>query len=179
MDLRWTPLLGSFVGQLFCVAPSIIKLWPPSSSHLSLLKLRTIYHYLARLWEKAMATHSSALAWRIPGMGEPGGLPSLGSHRVRHDWSNLVAAAAAARLLYFAWDSPSYTFVYSVSSRRKPVYHRLHLIYFSSLGIKGSPCLQSIVENRVSDICSVFWSFIMGSQVWFLLILHSWNLDNF
>ena len=36
-------------------------------------------------WEKAMATHSSILAWRIPGTGEPGGLPSMGSHRVGHD----------------------------------------------------------------------------------------------
>ena len=35
--------------------------------------------------EKAMATHSSTLAWRMPGTGEPGGLPSMGSHRVRHD----------------------------------------------------------------------------------------------
>ena len=35
--------------------------------------------------EKEMATLSSVLAWRIPGMGEPGGLPSMGSHRVRHD----------------------------------------------------------------------------------------------
>ena len=43
-----------------------------------------------------MATHSSVLAWRIPGMGEPGGLPSVGSHRVGHDGSNLAAAAAAA-----------------------------------------------------------------------------------
>jgi len=43
-----------------------------------------------------MATHSSVLAWRIPGMGEPGGLPSMGSHRVGHDWSDLAAAAAAA-----------------------------------------------------------------------------------
>ena len=40
--------------------------------------------------EKEMATHSSVLAWRIPGMGEPGGLPSMGSHRVRHDWSDLA-----------------------------------------------------------------------------------------
>ena len=39
-----------------------------------------------------MATHSSVLAWRIPGMGEPGGLPSMGSHRVGHDGSNLAAA---------------------------------------------------------------------------------------
>ena len=45
--------------------------------------------------EKEMATHSSVLAWRIPGTVEPGGLPSVGSHRVRHDWSNLAAAAAA------------------------------------------------------------------------------------
>ena len=44
--------------------------------------------------EKEMVTHSSVLAWRIPGMGEPGGLTSMGSHRVRHDWSNLAAAAA-------------------------------------------------------------------------------------
>ena len=44
--------------------------------------------------EKAMATYSSIFAWRIPGMGEPGGLPSLGSHRVGHDCSNLAAAAA-------------------------------------------------------------------------------------
>ena len=42
--------------------------------------------------EKEMATHSSILAWRIPGMAEPGGLPSMGLHRVRHDWSDLAVA---------------------------------------------------------------------------------------
>ena len=41
-----------------------------------------------------MATHSSVLAWRIPGTGEPGGLPSVGSYRVGHDRSNLAAAAS-------------------------------------------------------------------------------------
>ena len=41
------------------------------------------FHFQAL--EKEMATHSSVLAWRIPGTGEPGGLPSMGSHRVRHD----------------------------------------------------------------------------------------------
>ena len=54
--------------------------------------------------EKEMATHSSVLAWRIPGTGEPGGLPSMGSHRIRHDWSDLAAAAAAAitgKLFFF------------------------------------------------------------------------------
>ena len=47
--------------------------------------------------EKEMATHFSVLAWRIPEMAEPGGLPSMGSHRVRHDRSNLAAAAAASK----------------------------------------------------------------------------------
>ena len=45
--------------------------------------------------EKEMETHSSVLAWRIPGTGEPGGLPSMGSHRVGHNWGDLAAAAAA------------------------------------------------------------------------------------
>ena len=45
-----------------------------------------------------MATHSSVLAWRIPGTGESGGLPSMGSHRVGHDGSDLAAAAAAEQL---------------------------------------------------------------------------------
>ena len=44
--------------------------------------------------EKEMATHSSVLAWRIPGTGKPGGLPSTVSHRVGQDWSDLAAAAA-------------------------------------------------------------------------------------
>ena len=48
--------------------------------------------------EKETATHSSVLAWRIPGMGEPGGLPSIGSRRVGHDWSYLAAVAAAKSL---------------------------------------------------------------------------------
>ena len=46
--------------------------------------------------EKEMATHSSVLAWRNPGMVEPGGLLSMGLHRVKHDWSDLAATAAAA-----------------------------------------------------------------------------------
>ena len=47
--------------------------------------------------EKELTTHSSVLAWRIPGRAEPGGLLSMGSHRVRHDWSDLAAAAAIVR----------------------------------------------------------------------------------
>ena len=61
-----------------------------------------------------MATHSSVLAWRIPGTGKSGGLPSMGSHRVRHDWSDLAAAAAVFHcgegngtpLQYFCLENP-------------------------------------------------------------------------
>ena len=52
-----------------------------------------------------MATHSSVLAWRLPGMGEPGGLPSMGSHRVVHDGSDLAAAAAYTLKLHVYIDT--------------------------------------------------------------------------
>ena len=62
----------------------------PGKSHGRVAQGRTLlrnftftFHFHAL--EKEMATHSSVLAWRIPGMGEPGGLPSMGSHRVGHD----------------------------------------------------------------------------------------------
>ena len=57
-----------------------------------------------------MATHSSVLAWRIPGTGEPGGLLSMGSHRVGHDWSDLAAAAAVY--------SPQGSLVHGISHAR-------------------------------------------------------------
>ena len=57
---------------------------------------RLHFHFYFHTLEKEMATHSSVLAWRIPGTGEPGGLPSMGLHRVGHDSSNLAAAEAAA-----------------------------------------------------------------------------------
>ena len=55
---------------------------------------RLHFHFHFHALEKEMATHSSVLAWRIPGTGEPHGLPSMGSHRVGHDWRDLAAAAA-------------------------------------------------------------------------------------
>ena len=63
-----------------------------AKSQIQLSNFPFTFHFHAL--EKEMATHSSVLAWRIPGKGEPGGLPSMGSHRVGHDWSDLAAAAA-------------------------------------------------------------------------------------
>ena len=55
------------------------------------------FNFHFRALEKEMATHSSILAWRIPGTEEPSGLPSIGSHRVGHDWSDLAAATSGGR----------------------------------------------------------------------------------
>ena len=66
-------------------------------------KLNLVLQLTWWLWCRPFCfwTHSSVLAWRIPRAGEPGGLPSMGSHRVRHNWSNLAAAAASASELCF------------------------------------------------------------------------------
>ena len=74
--------------------------------------------------EKEIATHSSVLAWSIPGTGEPGGLLSMGSHRVRHDWSNLAAAAAATHNKKYAFVSVNIKLVY-LSSGWRANCHRL------------------------------------------------------
>ena len=100
-----------------------------------------IFHFHAL--EKEMATHSSVLAWRIPGMGDPGGLPPMGSHRVRHDWSDLAAVAE-----HLAWpnqsvpDSPDpkwllIWFPYSKGDQTKVVIswfvYRWHITQFKSM----------------------------------------------
>ena len=77
-----------------------------SQTRLSDFTFTFTFHFHAL--EKEMATHSSVLAWRISGTGEPGGLPSVGSHRVGHDWSDLAAAATSIFFLLvltsrFSW----------------------------------------------------------------------------
>ena len=74
-------------GAWWAAVHGVAKSWTQLSD------LTFTFHFHAL--DKEMATHSSVLAWRIPGTGEPGGLLSMGSHRVRHDWSDLAAAAAA------------------------------------------------------------------------------------
>ena len=68
--------------------------WGPWVWHDSLTS-RSIFTFHFHALEKEMAIHSSVLAWRIPGTGEPGGLPSMGLHRAGHDWSDLAAAKCA------------------------------------------------------------------------------------
>ena len=65
--------------------------------------------------EREMATHSSVLGWRIPGMGEPGGLPSMGSHRVRHNWSDLAAAEFLLPTFLWVWITISCFFLHLIA----------------------------------------------------------------
>ena len=86
--------IGKGVHQGCTLSPCLFNLYAELDTtewlhfHFSLLRTVKV--------EKEMATHSSVIAWRIPGTGDPGGLPSMGSHRIGHDWSVLAAAAAAA-----------------------------------------------------------------------------------
>ena len=90
----------------FTISWSLLKLMSIESVMLSnnlihscpLLFLPSIFPSIRVFSNKEMATHPSILAWRIPGTEEPGGLLSMGSHRVGHDWSDLAAAAAMSWL---------------------------------------------------------------------------------
>ena len=86
--------------------------------------------------QKEMATHSSVLAWRIPGTGDPGGLPSMASHRVGHDWSDFAAAAG----FNSTWTENFYIFTLDHrKNNRIPEKHLLLLYWlYQSLWLCGS-----------------------------------------
>ena len=80
--------------DLLAVQGTLKSLLQHYSSKASILQCSAFFIVqLSHSSDKAMAPHSSVLAWRIPGTGEPGRLLSMGSHRVGHDWSDLAAAA--------------------------------------------------------------------------------------
>ena len=108
--------------------------------------------------EKEMATHSSVLAWRIPGTREPGGLPSMGWHRVGHDWSDLAAAAAARSL--------SWWYYLTISSSAAPF-----SFYLQSFSASGSfPMSQFFASGIQSFGASASTSVLsMNIQGWFPL----------
>ena len=91
---RWSHVHVFLIkGVNLCQSSPRVYCQDPAMEELSLM--RHICWVIVSFSEKAMAPHSSTLAWKIPWMGEPGGLPSIGSHRVGHDWSDLAAAAVS------------------------------------------------------------------------------------
>ena len=115
--------------------------------------------------EKEMATHSSVLAWRIPRTGEPGGLPSLGSHRVGHDWSDLAAAAAAAAHgNIYIWNT--YIFMFSPSSflvpNRNDQLYFLQCLYSSSSPYFGK-CYHKLPSCLSLKSECLYWDLLKSS----------------
>ena len=117
-----------------------------------------------------MATHSSVLAWRIPGTGKPGGPPSVGWHRVGHDWSNLAVAAAMPskfihvvvndKISFFFWHSiPLY--IYTTSS----------LSVYLLISCKSS--VQSVQSLNCVRLFATLWTAAHPAS---LSITNSWSL---
>ena len=107
-----------------------------------------IFTFHFHVLKKAVATHSSVLAWRIPGTGEPGGLPSMGPHRVGYDWSDLAAAAAVAK--YF-----------KVITRITQFWAKLALLILRVSDLNNQRPYRDNIEHR--------WLFIfVCARSWFL-----------
>ena len=121
-----------------------------------------------------MATHSSVLACWIPGMGEPGGLPSMGSHRVGHYWSDLAAAAAPISMKTLTSASqpfhskfcqhPRYSIRHQSLTFFSPINPPLHFIFANSLP------LEMVHINHISrgEGKLVDWNF--GGPLWTMLV---------
>ena len=118
--------------------------------------------------EKEMAAHSSVLAWRIPGTGEPGGLTSVGSHRIGHDWSDLAAAAAYTKVpLWGLWDP--YTKGLR-KSKNHPLVHWVIVIHTSN-----SPNYRHYSGLWTGSSTSWPWSGSPGDSGLFYIIPHRWE----
>ena len=111
--------------------------------------------------EKEMATHSSVLALRIPGTGEPGGLLSMGSHRVGHDWSDLAAAAADSTRKHWRrkWQTTP-IFLLRKSQRQR------NLVGYSPWDCKGLYSTEHTLTLR--NIC--IFIFEMTSLYWYSMM---------
>ena len=117
-----------------------------------------------------MATHSSILAWRIPGTEELGGLLSVGSHRVGHDWSNLAAAAAilyASRLVFFSIEfgnfSGKMSFKYKSLNLFWDVKYDLYTVCFTSLTFFHMLFIPL-------SLYTFFWSLFQFITFWFACV---------
>ena len=114
-----------------------------------------------------MATHSSVLPWRVPGTREPGGLPSMGSHRVGHDWSDLAAAAVSSSLCQWemrklrtqAFFSPKYT--------------------LSNIGHCAKPLWEPVEKEKPAAVYFLFVSQIILFTHWTLFVPNICDTDRF
>ena len=127
---------------------------------------------------KGNATHSSVLAWRIPGTGEPGGLPSMVSHRVRHDWSDLAAAAVHIYMYFIntinfislsalAAENISNKFEANTSNGKWMCFCYYLSLFLDSIFIKTQDFKQTEKNDSYnhSSICKSSWSFLKHCNI--------------
>ena len=131
--------------------------------------------------EKEMATHPTVLAWRIPGTGEPGGLPSMGSHRVGHDWSDLAAAGFLIWVLFLFRVSISFFHAHEketcASCLDEFLFVYFVFLYFVRFGYFFS--WQVGDQPNIKDICEIspihqWWPKSVTS---FLNVIVIWNTE--
>ena len=106
--------------------------------------------------EKAMTLHSSTLAWKIPWTEEPCGLPSVGSHRVGHDWSDLAAAAATPNVdVTNIWDGHHWVFLFLGPAESSGNFDSLIMVLFSHPQLMHLPGKADVFpkEKNGADCC--------------------------
>ena len=141
-----------------------------------------------------MAAHSRVLAWRIPGMAEPGWLPSKGSHRVGHDWSDLAAAAAAVQCILLVHQPWSHSQQQYNSHLNKACLTHIcpvkHITSFSLGPLDSSLalCLRAILNGKITikkhtkafsasiETITLFLSFNL--LIWCITLIDLWILKN-
>ena len=118
-------------------------------------RLPFTFHFHAL--DKEMATHSGVLAWRIPGTAESVGLPSMGSHKVGHDWSNLAAAAAEWNpmrmiTIFCVWKISAYKYLGECYFLINKIHFQRNFRFTAKLKVKNSHIFTPPYMNNLPTI---------------------------
>ena len=119
--------------------------------------------------EKEMATHSTVLAWRIPGTGDPGGLLSMGSHRVRHDWSDLVVVVELLRetsvTREMIWAINWFTFPVLITGSKEDIFYQdiFVILYLVCCFVSSSQWLLGETEVWLNFFAGTKWPSVQSA----------------
>jgi len=153
-------------GAWWAAVHGVAKSWTPLSN------FTFTFHFHAL--EKEMATHSSVLALRIPETGEPGGLPSMGSHSVGHDWSELAAAAAAAESVLEIVCQPRRFQLQVIENSTVTGLKNKSLLVYQNQSSRGPCCFRwGLILNIIE--CDLGCNFLLFVFNFFLLVLLIYN----
>ena len=170
-----TPLQYSCLENLMDRAAWLTVVHGVAKSRTRLSDFTFTFHFHAL--EKEMTTHSSLLAWRIPGTVEPGGLRSMGSHRVRHNWSDLAVAMTNNFEHLLMYILAMYLLWRNVFSNPYPCLHWV-IIFFNYLALEFFICYRYKFHIRYM-IWNYFLPFCILSFYFLANILERTKVFNF